>query len=176
MSFLFVPGMLFGSRHFWWRKGACRKSAHEGLDIAMYIGKGGRVGSLGSGLVVPPAFPGRVIRIMDDFLGSTVLLEACLYDKRYYFFYAHINPLPEIKPGVDIKPGAPLGRVADPAIAGKKVPPHLHVSVASAEALPEPDLLEWELINKIGINSFIDPIWMIQFDYELADRLPGIRW
>ena len=49
----FLPGMRFGERAAWWRGGADRGSAHEGLDLCWYRTGDGRRLSLGAGARVP---------------------------------------------------------------------------------------------------------------------------
>lgn len=136
--------MKYGEIAKWWGSGGRRKNPHEGLDLAAFIGAGHQEQSLRSGLLVPPVYPGRVLKIFADFQGRTIVMEhdiQAAHPLRLLTFMAHIHPASGVRPGVAIPAAAQLGEIAP----GNNIcPPHLHISTAWVNpALPTADL-SWE--------------------------------
>ncbi len=162
-AFSFDPCMLFGSRHEWWAERRKRRSPHEGIDICCFLDQAGRENSLPAGSKVPTAFVGKVIRIVEDYLGKSVFIEHDIYEHGYRLvtIYAHIVTEAELEPGVYVNEGDVIGRIADTLQRKSSSPPHLHLSAAwFAPGVSEEDL-SWETISYQKDIKLIDPLKLI---------------
>jgi hypothetical protein len=157
----FLPGMKFAERVAWWRDSAERTGAHEGLDICRYwTGDGGRL-SLGAGARVPAVCQGEVVAIVDDFLGRSVFVAHGVRDgdgRRLHTVYGHVDPRPGLVPGSLIGDEDLVGTIADPAARGKRVPPHLHITVALISSEGSPEKLDWDALRDRGRVLLLDPL------------------
>jgi murein DD-endopeptidase MepM/ murein hydrolase activator NlpD len=122
------PGMGFADPGQWWGAAKARPSPHEGLDLRAFRDKDNNEQPLPAGTIVPPLFRGRVVRIVADFLGRTIIVDHGNGNRAgpgLYGFYAHLNPLATVTVGTDLKEDEGLGTIA----AGNlSCPPHLHLS------------------------------------------------
>jgi hypothetical protein len=154
----FLPGMKFAERVAWWRDGAGRTGAHEGLDIRFYrTGDGSRL-SLGAGARVPAIWPGRVAAVVDDFLGRSVFLVHECADgegRRLHTVYGHVDPCPGLAPGNPLDDGEAIGTIADSACRKSAVPPHVHVTLALIGGT-EP--LDWPALRDPTRALLLDPL------------------
>ena len=108
--------MRFAERAAWWRGGADRGGAHEGLDICWYRTVDGRRLSLGAGARVPVIYAGEVVSVVDDFLGASVFVAHDRRDgggRRLHTVYGHIRPRPGLAPGSRLADGDAVGTIAD---------------------------------------------------------------
>lgn len=141
-DWVFLPGMCFRDREKWWKKGF-RQNPHEGLDFYQtkyeIVSAKTRVTALSGG---------KVIRIIDDFLGQTVFINS----GDLILVYAHINPV--VKEQQTIKKNQILGR-----LAGSNNPPsHLHLT--AVKVLKDFDLgsLDWNFLNQDKKIKLINPL------------------
>ncbi|MGM0453064.1 MAG: peptidoglycan DD-metalloendopeptidase family protein [Thermodesulfobacteriota bacterium] len=177
LRFVFFPGMLFESWHSWWGNGDFRPVTHEGLDLCLVESGAGQIMRFDDTIGVPAAFSGRVVRIMDDFLGQTVVIadypeSGQSAASRVLSFYAHVRPEKSVTVGDWVAAGQMLGRVA-PIRSGKSpLPPHLHLSMARAEALPPVNELEWPVLNRADRRAFYDPLPVIGCKYRMKGYCP----
>jgi hypothetical protein len=154
----FLPGMKFAERVAWWREGAERTGAHEGLDIRCYRTGGGRRLSLGAGARVPVLCPGEVVAIVEDFLGRSVFVAHEVVDgggRRLHSVYGHVDPCPGLAPGSRLGGEDPVGTIADPFARGSLVPPHLHLSLA---VIAGSGPLGWPELRDPGRALLLDPL------------------
>ena len=79
-GWVFCPGMLFNSTDKWWGDQGKRDKPHEGLDLCLYKDREDKILRLGEKAKVPVIYDGIVVRIVDDFLGKSVIIEHILSD------------------------------------------------------------------------------------------------
>jgi hypothetical protein len=159
--FLFYPGMLFDSPDKWWGRPGFRHSRHEGVDLCLFETAAGGLCRLDSAAVVPMAGDSRVVRIMDDFLGRTVVAARRPPDaaeRVLLTLYAHIRPDPGLTVGDRVADGSVFARIAPIGESGPPLLPHLHLSLAWAESLPDCRQWTWKMLNRCGSRSFLDPL------------------
>lgn len=173
---LFFPGMLFESRQKWWGRGGMRDQSHEGVDICFFADACDSRFRLDETTRVPAAFDGQVAGIIPDFLGSTVILAHKTDDLEQSFFvlYAHLRPDAGLYKGRNLSAGQTFAAIAPPH-ANKVLPPHLHLSMMDAHGIPPLETLDWPLLNGLDRNRFMDPLEMIDGDWQIMDFTPGIN-
>jgi hypothetical protein len=162
----FLPGMKFAERGTWWRNGADRTSAHEGLDIFCCRTRDGRRLSLGAGARVPAIYPGVVVTVVDDFLGSSVFVAHERRDRqgrRLHTVYGHVDPCPGLVPGSLLGDEDLVGVIADPATGKGSVPPHLHITLA---LIAGPGPLDWPALRDPAWALLLDPLPVIYGQHE----------
>lgn len=155
----FLPGMRFGDREAWWRPGADRDFPHEGLDVGWYRTAGGARRPLGAGARVPAPWPGEVVALVPDFLGVSVFVAHAHRDRaggRLHSVCGHLAPRPGLAPGVALGDGDEIGTVAAPS-AGRRVPPHLHLTLALLAAGTDRATLGWQALRDRSRALLLDP-------------------
>ena len=160
---LFLPGMLFKERSAWW-KDTPRQSLHEGLDLLFLAGRSGQRRELPPQTLVPPLWDGEVVAVVDDFLGSTVVVRHPVMDGQGWWLlslYGHVRPLVEC--GGQASAGEPLAEVACGKMRGTTAPPdHLHLSLGWLAPGWRATELSWPTLwTNPGIR-LIDPLPLIQ--------------
>lgn len=156
---LFADGMAFLDSVQWWGGKVKRATPHEGVDFFQYETHDGQVEKLPSCALVPAVMDGFVVCIHDDFLGRTVWLRHgstsedgfCLYS-----VYGHITPNISLVVGAKVKAKDIIGVVVDSSVS-KKVPPHLHLTVARIVSDVAPVDLCWPLVLDKSQVSLLDP-------------------
>jgi len=154
----FPPGMKFAERVAWWRDGAERTGAHEGLDIRLYRTGDGRRLSLGAGARIPAVYPGAIVAIVDDFLGRSVFVAHDVRDgdgRRLHSVYGHVDPCPGLAPGSPLGDEDLIGTIADPFARGSLVPPHLHLSLAMIAGSGP---VGWPELRDPALALLLDPL------------------
>jgi hypothetical protein len=171
--FLFHPGMLFGSRERWWGNPAPRPTPHEGLDLWLWEDDAGQPSTLPVTFRVPAPLPGRVARLLPDFLGLTVCLrhergqgEACLYS-----LLGHLRPRDDLREGSRVAAGDLLGTLAAPH-KPTRVPPHLHLTLACLPPAQEGELLDWGVLGRHPAVRLVDPLPWLRLPHRLTGELP----
>lgn len=162
---LFYPGMLFCSSRSWWREGLPRPFAHEGIDLCFFEAKNGARYRFDDAIRVPMAETCRVVAVIDDFIGKTLVCEPSRNppqaSRPVYILYAHVAPKQGLSPGETVPAGESLARIAPADPEKTPLPPHLHVSVVFRDALPVLDTLGWPYLNRLDRGAFLDPAGMI---------------
>lgn len=157
--------MKFAERAAWWRGGADRAGAHEGLDICYYrTGDGMRL-SLGPGARVPVIFGGEVVSIVDDFLGASVFVAHERRDRenrRLHTVYGHLCPRPGLEPGSILAGTATVGTIAAASGRTTAAPPHLHLTLALIARGGRPERLDWEALRDRSRVRLLDPMTIMQ--------------
>src|SRR3989339_1498275 len=74
-GWVFYPGMLFNAKDKWWGDQGKRDKPHEGLDLCLYRDQQDRVFRLDEKTKIPALYDGLVVRIFDDFIGKSVMME-----------------------------------------------------------------------------------------------------
>jgi hypothetical protein len=158
-TWLFYPGMIFGSRKKWWPDTGCRPAAHEGLDICYYRDGSGRVMQFDPGVRVPVMTAGTILAVCDDFLGRSVFLQHHAGTPgKLISVYAHIVPYATIVPGYKAAEGEVIGTVADTTGRKNKMPVHLHITILKIPPGLPGAHLNWNFICNSGQVILFDPL------------------
>lgn len=153
-----------------------RDQSHEGLDICFLGDACGNRFRLDETTRIPSAFNGQVSEIIPDFLGSTVILAHQPDDLEGPFFvlYAHLRPDADLCRGRNLSAGQAFATIAPPH-ANKVLPPHLHLTMMDVHSLPSLETLDWQLLNGLDRNRFMNPLEIIDGDWQMMDFIPGMN-
>jgi hypothetical protein len=170
VEWIFYPGMLFGALNTWWGHQGNRTSPHEGLDLCLYKDRHNRIFQLGEKTKIPVMYHGVIVKVMDDFLGQSVLVEhrpADLNKGLFYTIYGHTVPDRDLKIGMGIHQGDIIATIADTVQTKKNVLPHLHVSIGWAPQAISYDQLDWDRISAQEVLTLIDPLDVMDNDHSV---------
>ncbi len=162
-AWVFLPGMLFEETDKWWDGPGARTTPHEGTDFCLFAGKGEGLFQVEAGMVVPAMYGGRVVALIDDFLGKTAVLEHCrpYADDPFVTVYGHIAQGKALRHGAVVKEGEVIGLIAGPNTKAK-VRPHLHVSLACPQKGVSYEGLTWPDLVDPGCFTLLDPLAVIE--------------
>jgi hypothetical protein len=168
--------MLFDAAEKWWHPPGLRHSRHEGIDLCFLEGPDGALCRLDPETGVPMAEKSRVVHILDDFLGQTVVTSrkppGC-GGRELLTLYAHIRPEQRLSIGDRIPEGEVFARIAPVDASGPPLMPHLHISMAWADHLPPCTKWSWKLLNACGSKQFIDPLAWLDLPCRIIDFPAG---
>ncbi|MBW2602932.1 MAG: M23 family metallopeptidase [Deltaproteobacteria bacterium] len=160
----FCPGMLFNSTDKWWGDRGKRGKPHEGLDLCFYKDREDTILRLGEEAKVPVIYNGRVVRIADDFLGKSVVIEHLLSDfdnNRFCTIYGHTIPEDNLHVGKIVKEGDVIATLADSSRSKTNILPHLHISLGWTSKVISYDRLDWENISAPNMLTLLDPLQVL---------------
>jgi murein DD-endopeptidase MepM/ murein hydrolase activator NlpD len=160
-AWAFLPGMLFNSAVKWWGGGGRRALSHEGIDLCLFEDRLGRLFSVGQGTRVTAMYGGRVVAVIDDFLGKSVLIEhrrPRAAPGLFLTVYGHTSVREGLRPGSAVTEGEIIGRVAGPGKSKARAYPHLHVSLARPLAEAAYETVTWRDLNNPQLFTMIDPL------------------
>lgn len=163
-EWFFYPGMLFKDTKKWWGDRGDRKRPHEGLDLCFYRDRHGSILPLGEKTKIPVLYDGIVVKVMDDFIGRSVVVEHPGYRKglrRLVTLYGHTIPLPTLQPDRIVRAGEPLAILAPTDKSKNELPPHLHLSIAWVGPEISFDQLHWKAMETLQDLTWIDPLPLI---------------
>lgn len=170
-SWVFCPGMLFGSDHKWWGGRGVRGTAHEGLDLLLYKNDQGEVLRLDENTRIPAIYDGTVVRVIDDYLGRSIFIDHGMHgEKRLITAFGHTKPLEHIRAGGKVKASEIAATIAGVRGPKPKTAPHLHITAALVPADFNYESLKWETIGSSGMIKLIDPLEIIGGG---SDRIEG---
>jgi murein DD-endopeptidase MepM/ murein hydrolase activator NlpD len=158
-TWFFYPGMEFGAQETWWGDRGKRARPHEGVDLLFYRGTNDNVFSFGAGARIPVMYDGVVVKVIEDFLGKTVIIEhrfPTTGEDVFLTLYGHTSPVDEIVTGQDVKAGEIIATLALSWRAKAPIP-HLHLSLAWGRKSIPYDILDWTTICYPDTVSLIDP-------------------
>jgi murein DD-endopeptidase MepM/ murein hydrolase activator NlpD len=160
---VFDAGMLFGAENRWWGDRGGRDGPHEGIDLSSYRTKEGEIRHLDENSRVPVIFSGRVMSVIDDFLGRSVFVKhaAGRSGRHLYTIYGHLKPSPGTQTGMDLSEGDIIGTIADAREKRATIRSHLHISVAWVPDSLQPEELDWRVIADPDRVELIDPLRVI---------------
>ncbi len=173
--FVFFPGMCFLSMDMWWAGAGRRKTAHEGLDICFFINSRNKAYRLDETVRIPALFQGRMIHVMRDFLGHTLVIRHRMPgddSNTILSFYAHILPDEKVGMGHDVEAGQVIGTIVDPHKTHSPLPAHLHLSLARESGLPDVSTLSWKILNQVDRSVLIDPMRVLPEKHCLWEKAP----
>ena len=117
-------------------------------------------------------FDGVLVSIINDFLGNSVIVEHAFPDRDKggaCTIYGHISPLKGLHMGRELKQGDIMGRLANSGRSGFEVMPHLHISVGLVSGPISYDRLTWDTIGDSDTLTLLDPLNVINWQYEILD-------
>ena len=171
-SWVFCPGMLFGSLDKWWGDHGQRDFPHEGIDLCLYKDAAGNLARLDDTTLIPVMHDGVVKAMFTDFLGQAVIVE---HDGpagevgSFLSAYAHTKPLKEIKPGIVLKAGDIIGTIADTGSSKAGILPHLHFTLGRPAPKIGYENFVWNIMRDPEMVSLLDPIPLIGKPSEVMD-------
>lgn len=175
----FYPGMLFHSEDKWWGDWGARKRPHEGLDLCLYQGTDGLVRSLDATISIPVMYEGKVVRLVDDYIGQTVFVLHEIYsrnNKQLCSIYGHIDPCEPIENLKPLEKGDIIATICDASIKEAQMASHLHLSVAWVPKSYDCQQLNWETLAHHTEIILLDPLDLIECNYTiLPARYPVMQ-
>ena len=171
-KWIFSPGMLFQSIDKWWGDFGKRPTPHEGLDLCLYEDTGGRLHHLNASTQIPVIADCRVVKIMDDFLGKTVMLEHDLPEKDGGLFltiFGHAKPDKNLCVDDRFKKGDVICTVSEPEKL--KILPHLHITMAKVLQQNTYAGLNWDTIPKSDLLTLTDPLPFLNGAYDIQNNI-----
>ena len=168
-EWLFYSGMLFDAPDKWWGDRRKRDRPHEGLDLCLYSDRLDRVLSLDEKTKIPVMYDGTVVRILNDFLGKSIIMEHGLYkndNSRFCTIYGHTNPYVDIHAGRIVKEGDIIATLADSSKLKTNIIPHLHISLGWISEVVSYDKLDWETIAASNTLTLLNPLHIIDWRYR----------
>jgi peptidase M23-like protein len=175
--FVFFHGMMFGSEKKWWGKKGLRGSTHEGLDLCFFQSRQKKNFRMDETTDVPMIYDGRVEHITKDLLGKTVITRHCFKDpgqSEILSLYGHLNPDKNLKVGDKLIEGQVFAKIAGFGNQKKILQPHVHISLVKPDLLPPAESLEWEFLNTVDRDVFIDPLDAISPQYTVIEYDDGM--
>jgi hypothetical protein len=157
IQWAFAPGMAFGSTVKWWGDEGQRERPHEGVDLCLHRDRQGDLRRLREGARLPAMYGGTVVRLCDDFLGRSVMIERDLPGQaKLYVMYGHTVPRPNLQVGQSVLEGEVVAYLAPLPAHKTGILPHLHVSLGWASGPVAYDGLDWERIP--DLVTLLDPV------------------
>jgi murein DD-endopeptidase MepM/ murein hydrolase activator NlpD len=128
-----------------------------GVDLCLYQDRQGNVRRLDENTCIPAMYDGVLVRMCDDFLGRSIMMEHHLSEGgAFYTMYGHTVPQPGLQVGQAVREGEIVARLAGVARSATSVLPHLHVSLGWAPCAIAPERLDWETIAET--LTLLDPL------------------
>ena len=166
LQWVFEPGMLFNGQHKWWGDRGKRTTPHEGLDVFLYRDQSGAINRFDAGTGIPAIADGVVVKILDDFLGTSLFIKCSSpldEGRRFFIFYGHTVPRHDMHVGQRVNRGDLIADIAD-----KKsiVVPHLHLSLGWISRPVSYDSLDWNTIGERRTITLVDPVEFLDWKHE----------
>jgi hypothetical protein len=172
-EWIFYPGMLFNAMDKWWGNQGKRERPHEGLDLYLYKDRKDKILHLDEKTRIPALYDGVVVRVMDDFIGKSVMVEHRLPDSghpRFCTIYGHTNISGDLHAGSIVKAGGILAFLARPNKTQSHIPPHLHISVGWILNKFSYENLDWKTITTSNMLKWVDPLQVISRHFRLLNK------
>ena len=175
---IFFPGMLFGSDVTWWAGTGIRKSPHEGVDFLYYTDNDANAHRIRSDASVCAIADGIIDAIIEDFLGSTIIVRSRNPEDNavLLYLYAHTMPVFASRPGRVVRAGEVMASLAPLRRPAAGLAPHLHLSVARLVHDISAGLLRWETISRDPSLELMDPLGYLSCPYGVLSMekiVPG---
>lgn len=163
----FCSGMLFNSPDKWWGDHGKRSRPHEGLDLCIYRTQPHGFQRLDEKTKIPALYDGVIVKIVNDFLGRTVIVEHDFFDaadSRLVTIYGHIAPFAEIKVGERVREGRIIATLAEFGKSKANIVPHLHISLGWLSKYISYEKLDWRSIGDPNTLTLMDPLHVLCAD------------
>lgn len=160
--------MLFHSLDKWWGDHGRRDKPHEGLDLCMYKDRRSRILRLDGKTKIPAMVDGVVVRIFNDFLGKSMIIEHDLHNNdssRFCTIYGHTKPHGDLHVGSIVNEGDIIATLVDSIESKHNILPHLHLSLGWTSKCISYDRLDWETIGTPNTLTLLDPLHVIDAHY-----------
>jgi len=136
-----------------------RARPHEGIDLCFYRGVADNIFQIDERATVPAMYDGIVVKIIDDFIGKTIIMKHSFPDIDEGIFltlYGHTVPAKDLAMGKSMKADEIIATLAP--FKGLTAPvPHLHLTLARSPGSIFLDTLDWTNIGNPDIVHLIDP-------------------
>ena len=176
-EWVFCPGMLFEELDKWWDEKGERNKPHEGLDLCLYRNQQDRIIRLDEETMIPVMYDGVVVRILNDYLGKSVIVEHGLPDsnnRKFCTIYGHTNPHAGLHLGRKVRKGDIIATLAKLSKSKVGIFSHLHISVGWTSKLISYDQLDWATIVSPNILTLLDPLHFIDWHYSYCCINPNV--
>ncbi len=168
MAWIFCPGMLFNAKDKWWGDRGRRSKPHEGVDLCLYRNGRGRIHRLDEKTAVPALYQGSIVKIFDDFLGQSIIMEHRFPNgDPFCSIYGHIKPHRSIHAGSDINEGDIVATINGPGISKTGILPHIHLSIGLLSRDMSADRLDWDRIVDPDVMTLVDPLAVLDGKYAV---------
>ncbi|MFC1977039.1 peptidoglycan DD-metalloendopeptidase family protein [Chloroflexota bacterium] len=170
-EWVFHPAMLFGADYKWWGDLGKRDRPHEGLDLCLYRTKEEDIRYLDEKTKVPVIFKGKIVKVVDDFLGASVFVSHSDYESdgsQLLTIYGHIRPRDHMRPGERLSEGDIIGTIANAKGSSGAILSHLHISVAWIPNTMHSQELSWQIVGDITKVMLLDPLSVIECPHSIA--------
>jgi len=168
-EWIFCPGMLFNVPGKWWGGRGKRSRPHEGLDLCLYRNRKDRILRLKEGMAVPAMYDGVVVKIIDDFLGKSVIIDHSSPGHRFCSIYGHTIPHRGIEAGSRVNEGDLIAAIADTGRSKTGLFPHLHITIGLVSEGTSYDRMDWQTIGSQSMLTLLDPLGVIGGNYVIQD-------
>ncbi len=165
---LFRPGMLFGSLQKWWEEGGVRPHHHEGIDLHLYRDTAGVMRMLSGPVKIPAAYDGRVVKIIDDFLGKSIFVRHRIFSAddalQLCSVYGHTLPVNILQEGSEVTAGEVLATLPASYENKSKIPAHVHLTLVWLPKNFPDHQLYWQPIQHMAL---CDPLMILSDNYHI---------
>lgn len=168
-EWILLPGMMFHAPDKWWGNQAKRNKPHEGLDLCLYRDRQGKIHYLNEGTQIPAMYEGIIVKILDDFLGKSVIMEHVLSDSENIFFFTifgHTRPASSLRVGTSFNPGDIIASIAGAGKSNSDINPHLHISIGYSSQQISYENLNWQSIGTPNTILLFDPLTVMNLKYS----------
>lgn len=169
-KWIFTPGMLFGATDKWWGDQGKRDSPHEGLDLCLYRNGQNQTVRIEGKMKIPVMYDGVVDGILDDFLGKSLIIKhgfPTRDNRRFCTIFGHTRPYAGIEVGRRMLKGEAIAELAEVRNTTAGMISHLHVSMGWLAESISSKRLNWETINDPDVITLLDPLKVLDRDYQL---------
>ncbi len=171
-EWLFLPGMLYQATDKWWGKRDKRDHPHEGLDLGLYRDRQGNIRQLNEATQIPAMYGGTVVKVLDDFLGKSVIMQHVLphnETRMMIMIYGHTIPAENLKAGRSFNQGDVIATLANRKKPKTDIDPHLHISAAWSLRTGSYEDLNWNTIGKSDTLTLFDPLHVMDWHYSVLE-------
>jgi murein DD-endopeptidase MepM/ murein hydrolase activator NlpD len=172
-AWVFYPGMKFGDRKNWWGEKGRRARPHEGIDLCFYRDSAGGILRVNEGLRVPAAFDGVVLKIIDDFLGKSIIVEhrlPSLGGRTFLTIYGHTTPRQGLDVGEPVREGEVIASLTGTGRSPQSPPLHLHLTFAKKIKPVPHEALDWATIGDPSFIELRDPLRILNGQFMDLDK------
>lgn len=171
-EWVFRPEMLFHAEDKWWGNQGMRDHPHEGLDLCLFRDGEERIFRFGEKIKIPAIYDGKVVKILNDFLGKSIFMEHDLPNNdniRFVTIYGHTSPNDDLRVGRIVKQGEIMTTLAHPSRSNTPILPHLHLTIGWSSGPISYDQLNWETIGDQTLLTLVDPLDVLDGPYSVLE-------
>jgi hypothetical protein len=165
--------MLFNSPEKWWEDGGQRNELHQGADFCFYRKRSGTLCSLSETTIVPAVYSGRIVKIIEDFVGKSIIMIHERYKnsgEQLLSVCGHTEPLGGITRGVMINDGQSIATITNFNVKNAKMTSHVHISIGWISRSLNYELLDWDMLSDPHMVTLLDPLAFMDCNYIVVDE------